>query len=109
MIKRAGAVIAPRELEEAAQCAVGARVVAAVGVADEATATERITVVVEAEASPERPAHAIAAEVSRAVAAAAGFAPSEVAVVPPRTIPLTANGKVRYDRLRAALAAGLIG
>jgi hypothetical protein len=32
-----------------------------------------------------------------------------VTVVPPRTIPRTGNGKVRHDRLRAALATGDIG
>jgi hypothetical protein len=32
-----------------------------------------------------------------------------VAVVPPRTVPLTANGKVRYDRLRSLVTDGVIG
>jgi fatty-acyl-CoA synthase len=109
MIKRGGAVVAPRELEEAAHGATGVRLAAAVGVPDEVTSSERITVVVEADASAERPARAIAADVHRAIAETAGFAPAQVTVVPPRTIPLTANGKVRHDRLRAALADGLIG
>jgi long-chain acyl-CoA synthetase len=109
MIKRGGAVIAPRELEEAAHSAIGVRLAAAVGVPADATATETITVVVEAEVSAERPSHAIAADVSRAIVASSGFAPGQVTVVPPRTIPRTANGKVRHDRLRAALATGDIG
>ncbi len=49
---------------------------------------------------------ALAASVSRAVRAAVGFAPGEVRVAPPRTIPLTANGKLRHAELRRRLLAG---
>jgi acyl-CoA synthetase (AMP-forming)/AMP-acid ligase II len=109
MIKRAGSTVAPRELEEAAQQADGVRVAAAVSVAATATEDERITVVVEADVDGAASGKAIAAEVSRAIAASAGFAPGQVTVVPPRTIPRTGNGKIRHDRLRDALLDGSIG
>jgi acyl-CoA synthetase (AMP-forming)/AMP-acid ligase II len=109
MLKRGGAVVAPRELEEAAQEVDGVRLAAAVSAPAESAVSETITVVVETKDSQGSPANALAAAVSRAIVAAAGFAPGSVALVPPRTVPLTANGKVRYDRLRALLSDGVIG
>lgn len=109
MIKRAGATIAPRELEEAAQQADGVRVAAAVGVAAAPSEDETITVVVEADVSTARDGDMTAAAVTRAIAGSSGFAPGHVIVVPPRTIPRTANGKIRHDRLRVALLDGSIG
>ncbi len=107
MLKRGGAVIAPRELEEAAQEVEGVRVAAAVSAPDEAAVSEVITVVVETTHASEA-AGSLASAVSRATAATVGFAPGRVLVVPPRTVPLTANGKIRYDALRAMVADGVI-
>jgi fatty-acyl-CoA synthase len=109
MLKRGGGVIAPRELEEAAHTVEGVRQAAAVSVPAEAAVTEVITVVVEATPTGDGPPAALAAEVSQAIVATLGFGPGEVVIVPPRTVPLTANGKVRYDRLRAMLSEGVIG
>jgi fatty-acyl-CoA synthase len=109
MIKRAGSTVAPRELEEAAQQAEGVRVAAAVSVMAAPTEDETITVVVEADVDGAASREALAAEVSRAIAGSAGFVPGLVTVVAPRTIPRTANGKIRHDRLRDALLDGSIG
>ena len=108
MSKRAGALVAPRELEEAADAVPGVRLAAAVGVP---TALGTEDVVVVAEAQPEHLASAatqaaLAAAVARAVQAAAGFAPGSVRIVAPRTLPLTANGKLRHAELRRRLIAG---
>jgi acyl-CoA synthetase (AMP-forming)/AMP-acid ligase II len=108
MIKRGGAVVAPRELEEAAQEVDGVRLAAAVGIRDAEAVSDAITVVVEAE-RPDAPSEdALAADVSQAIVDSASFAPARVLVVPPRTIPMTENGKVRHDRLRALLLEGVI-
>jgi fatty-acyl-CoA synthase len=108
MIKRAGAVIAPRELEEAAQEADGVTVAAVVGLpASHDAVTETVAVVVEADSSRGR--DDVASEVSRTILSTSGFAPGRIAVVPPRTIPRTANGKIRHGELRALLLAGAIG
>jgi acyl-CoA synthetase (AMP-forming)/AMP-acid ligase II len=108
MIKRAGAVIAPRELEEAAARADGVRVAAALGVETARAGSEAITVVVEARTSRSRSAQDVAADVSREIVAACGFAPARVSVVDPRTIPRTANGKVRHERLLSSILNGTI-
>jgi long-chain acyl-CoA synthetase len=100
MIKRGGAVVAPRELEEAAQDVKGVRVAAAVGLPDATNLTETAVVVVEA---GREGSDTLAADVSHAVAAAVGFAPGRVAVLEPRAIPRTENGKIRHDRLRELL------
>jgi fatty-acyl-CoA synthase len=109
MIKRGGAVIAPLELEEAAEQTKGVRAAAAVSVVLPPSAEETIAVVVEAGAAARRRADEIAAEVSRAIVASVGFAPGRVSVVPPRTIPRAAGGKVRHEQLRIALSEGVIG
>jgi acyl-CoA synthetase (AMP-forming)/AMP-acid ligase II len=107
MIKRAGSLIAPRELEEAAQRAEGVRVAAATSIRDAQDHTDAIVVAVEAEVSSRRPADQIAGDVSREVVAALGFAPGRVCVLPPRSIPRTENGKVRHSRLQTLLHEGL--
>lgn len=106
MLKRGGAVIAPRELEEAAQAVDGVRIAAAVSIGYEAALTEAITVVVEAD--PSKPVRPLEAAVRQAIVHTSGFGPEHVRVVAPRTIPRTANGKVRHDRLRAQLAEAAI-
>jgi fatty-acyl-CoA synthase len=102
MLKRGGAVIAPRELEEAAQRVPEVRVAAAVGLTPDAADGEAIVVVVEAH-DHATAGRRIAAAVSCEIAEQAGLAPDRVLVVAPRSIPRTDNGKIRHDRLRAEL------
>lgn len=109
MLKRGGAVVAPRELEEAAQAVPGVRVAAAMGVPVGAGPDETITLVVEADASDAGTTGDVAAEVTRRVVESAGFAPGRVAVVPRGTIRRTVNGKIRHGTLLAALAEGSLG
>jgi acyl-CoA synthetase (AMP-forming)/AMP-acid ligase II len=107
LLKRGGAPLAPRELEEAAAGVPGVRVAAAVGLpppAGAATETEEIAVAVEAD--PEAAPEEIATAVAGAVEAAAGFTPEVVLVLAPRSIPRTANGKIRHAVLRRELAEG---
>jgi fatty-acyl-CoA synthase len=106
MIKRGGGVIAPRELEEAAERADGVRLSAAVGTGRH---EDTVTVVVEARTSASRSAAQVAAGVAEEIVASAGFAPGRVLVVSPRAIPRTVNGKISHARLRHAIADGLIG
>lgn len=103
MLKRGGAVLAPRELEEAAQKVDGVRIAAAVGIAraDESM-TEEIVLAIEADARAGDP-DALSAAVAQEVHRTLGFAPDRVIVVPPRGIPRTYNGKIRHDALRKEL------
>jgi len=106
LIKRGGAPLAPRELEEAAAGVPGVRIAAAVGLpppVGAATETEEIALAVEID--PEADPRAVSAAVAQAVEAAAGFAPDRVVVMAPRSIPRTANGKIRHAALREKLLA----
>lgn len=111
MIKRAGALIAPREVEEAAESVRGVKASAAVGVlgaGDAASSTEEVVVVVEV--ADELLADAGAREsmrgaVSAAVEDGVGVRP-RVELVGPKGIPRTANGKVQHAVLRASLEGG---
>jgi acyl-CoA synthetase (AMP-forming)/AMP-acid ligase II len=96
MIKRAGATFAPREIEEAVQIIPGVRLAAAVGVPS--TLTEDIVVVVETERGIN-----VERDVIAAVERSIGMAPDRVVIQPPRTIPMTGNGKIRHAVLRDQL------
>ena len=105
LLKRGGAPLAPRELEETAEGVPGVRVAAAVGLPPSAEAsTEEIVLAVEADPAAEPPRLAVAA--SAAIEKALGFAPDGVLVLAPRTIPRTRNGKVQHAMLRNAIVAG---
>jgi len=112
LIKRAGALVAPFEAEQAADRVPGVRLSAAVGIAREAMGgTEELVIV--AEIRPETSAsddarRNVIALIAHAVAQAVGFSPGEVIIVAPRTIPLTANGKIRHGELRNLLLRGAI-
>ena len=109
MIKRGGGVVAPRELEEAAQDVDGVRLAAAVGVPAASAATETVALVVETDDPAVHPADGVAAAVSEAILATTGFAPARVLVVPKRTIPRTENGKIRHNHVRELVLDGVIG
>lgn len=105
LLKRGGAPLAPRELEETAEGVPGVKVAAAVGLPPSPDAsTEEIVLAVEADpaAEPSQLAWAVSAAVEEAL----GFAPDGVLVLAPRTIPRTPNGKVRHAVLRNAILAG---
>jgi acyl-CoA synthetase (AMP-forming)/AMP-acid ligase II len=105
MIKRGGAVLAPRELEEAAQQVEGVKIAAAVGLPSQ-FGTEEIVVAIETGDMAD--AGQVAGEAARAIRAALGFAPERVVVLKKGTIPRTYNGKLRHDVLRGALADGTL-
>lgn len=107
MLKRGGAIVAPRELEEAAQAAGGVRIAAAVALPpSETRSTESIVVVVEPEDASL--AASMTAAVAERIRKALGFAPERVIAVKARSIPMTPNGKIRHDLLRAQLVEGML-
>jgi acyl-CoA synthetase (AMP-forming)/AMP-acid ligase II len=95
MVKQAAALIAPREVEEVVDRVPGVRLSAAIGMPGGPSGGEELVVVIEGQ--PDE------AEVVAAVRAALGVAPGRVLRVPPRTIPLTHNGKIRHAALRETL------
>ena len=107
LLKRGGVPLAPRELEEPAERLRGVRVAAAVGLPPVGEgASEEIVLAVEVDPAyddaPSQLAAAAAAMVERTV----GFPVETVLVLAPRSIPRTANGKIRYQELRRKLADG---
>jgi len=97
MIKRGGAALAPREIEEAVQSLPEVRLAAAVGIPS--ALTEEIVVVVETE----RGASLTESMVKAAVERSCGITPDRVLLQEPRTIPRTSNGKIRHALLRDQL------
>lgn len=101
MVKQAGALIAPREVEEVVDRIAGVRLSAAVGLPNANTQAEELVVVVEARNEP--PEEGLATAIQAAVRAEVGVVPGRILFVTPRTIPLTANGKLRHAVLRQQL------
>jgi acyl-CoA synthetase (AMP-forming)/AMP-acid ligase II len=111
IIKRAGALIAPREVEEAADragVALGVRFSAAVGVVLDDSDTEALLLLCEVRPGAES-LSAIEAALARAVRDAIGIPPTQIRLVAPGTIPLTANGKIRYGELKRRIEAEGLG
>ncbi|MBI3735676.1 AMP-binding protein [Candidatus Sumerlaeota bacterium] len=110
MIKRSGAMIAPREVEEAVDRVPGVKLSAAIGFdRPETDGTEDLAVI--AEVDPEKFSGAAAradlcARISESVRGVIGAAPGEVMLVQPRTILRPANGKIRHYQMKLAYAAG---
>lgn len=106
MIKRGGATIAPREIEEVIDELDGVRRSAAVGVVDDDdAATEQVVVVAEIERSVDDAGReAIRSNVVAGTRDAVGFLPRKVVFLPPGGIPRTPTGKIQYDELKRMLA-----
>jgi fatty-acyl-CoA synthase len=107
MIKRAGASIAPREIEEVVDEISGVRRSAAIGVETHADAlTEDIVVVVEIDRRIDAGSQAGLRElIAERVREVIGARPHDVLLVAPAVIPLTGSGKIRYGALKDAWAA----
>jgi len=107
LIKRAGRNIYPYEIENAVGAVPGIRhgCVAAFGVADADALTERLIVVAETmQAEPTR--GPLRERIERAVSQVLGFAPDEVVLVRPDTVPKTASGKIRRPACRQLYERG---
>jgi len=102
IIIRAGQHIAPHEIEEAVGAIPGLRKngVAAFGVTDPASGTERVVVLAETEVSDSSAQAALKVRVQEAATHIVGGPPDEVVLVPPGTVPKTPSGKIRRTTAR---------
>ena len=112
MIKRAGATIAPREIEDAVDRVAEVSGSAAVGAPlGSGAATDDVVIVAEVRAdrskSPDR-MDAIMSAIDSEVRAALGWAPGRILLVTTGTIPRTAAGKIRYDELRRMVTGSAV-
>ena len=111
-IIKGGHNISPQEIENAAAEVPGVRrgCVAAFGISDQDTGTERLIVVAETRTRDRTELNRIEAEVIRVVGQEAGTPPDQVELVPPQTIPKTSSGKIRRNETRKLYEAGeLVG
>lgn len=111
MIKKAGRNLYPQEVEELVGDLPGIRkgCVAAFGVPDPETGTERLVVVAESrETASARRAELRAAVLDRVVAAL-GIPADAVEIGTPGTVLKTSSGKIRRSATRAAYLAGELG
>ncbi len=99
IIIKAGRNIYPHEVEEIAGGVAGVRVgcVAAFGVSDPGSGTERLVIVAETRERDVAARREIAHQVTARVAEGAGMPPDVVEMVPPGAIPKTSSGKLRRN------------
>jgi fatty-acyl-CoA synthase len=106
LIKRGGATIVPREIEEAAEQVAGVLLAAAIGLPGETDGTERLLLVAELDPRADTDRQRLKATLASGVTRAVGSAPGEILVVRPGTIPRTESGKVRHSELRRLVMSG---
>lgn len=108
IIIRGGRNIYPYELEEAVGSVSGVRkgCVAAFGVTDQVSGTERLIVAAETRETQEGRREALQSRIGEAVISLLGMPPDEVVLVPPHTILKTSSGKIRRSACRESYLAG---
>ncbi len=108
IIIKAGRNIVPQEVEEAAAGVAGVRrgCVAAFGVEDPATGTERLVVVAETRSTRAEDLRRIEAGILQSVDAALGLPPDKVELVAPQSIPKTSSGKIRRTETKSLFLSG---
>jgi 1-acyl-sn-glycerol-3-phosphate acyltransferase len=102
IIIRAGQHIAPHEIEEAVGGVPGLRKngIAAFGVIDPASGTERVVVLAEADEKDPSAQAALKVRAQEAATHIVGGPPDEVVLVAPGAVPKTASGKIRRAAAR---------
>ena len=102
IIIRAGQHIAPHEIEEAVGAIPGLRKtgVAAFGVTDPASGTERVVVLAETRRNNPPAQAALKVRAQEAATHIVGGPPDEIVLVQPGTVPKTASGKIRRAAAR---------
>ncbi|HEX6052817.1 MAG TPA: AMP-binding protein, partial [Gemmatimonadaceae bacterium] len=111
LIIKGGRNVMPQEIEDVAAGVDGIRkgCVAAFGVPDEATGTERLVVVAESVADDRDTRERLEATVIHAVAEATGLPPDIVVIVSPHAVPKTSSGKLRRAQTKNQYLAGQLG
>ena len=109
-IIKAGRNILPQEVEAAAADVPGVRrgCVAAIGVTDGETGTERLVVVAETRATSQEELRRIEAGIISGVDAAVGIPPDRVELISPQSIPKTSSGKIRRSETKSLFLNGAL-
>ena len=111
LILKAGRNLYPQEIEEIAGRVTGVRkgCVAAFGIPDEATGTERLAVVAETRERKGPAWEGISSAITHAVSSGIGLPPDVVKLLPPHAIPKTSSGKLRRSETRRLYLSGTLG
>jgi len=111
IILRQGRGLAPHSIESAVNDVPGVRAgfVTAIEVPDAAAGTGKLVVVAESAATGHADRQRVRAGVESAVSDAIGESPDEVVLIPPGTLPKTANGKLRRQQSRDLFLSGRLG
>jgi 1-acyl-sn-glycerol-3-phosphate acyltransferase len=111
IIIRAGRHLYPQEIEEAVANVPGVHKggVAVFGVADRASGTERVVVLVETRATDPAARATLQARAHEVVTDTAGTPPDEIVLAPPRAVPKTSSGKIRRSAVKEMYQSGHIG
>lgn len=111
IIIRAGRHLYPQEIEESVASVPGVHKggVAVFGVADRASGTERVIVLVETREADPAIRAALQARAHEVVTDTAGTPPDEIVLAPPRTVPKTSSGKIRRSAAKEMYQSGHIG
>jgi acyl carrier protein len=107
-IIKSGRNIIPQEVEAATAEVHGVRkgCVAAFGVPDADTGTERLVLVAETRATDGAERQRIEAEIIKSVDAILGIPPDAVVLISPQSIPKTSSGKIRRNETRRLYLSG---
>lgn len=111
LVIKGGRNLVPQEIEEVVGAIEGIRkgCVAAFGVPDETSGTERLIVLAETHAADEPARARLEREVVATIAAGVGIPADTVVIVAPGTVPKTPSGKIRRGAAREAFLAGRVG
>ncbi len=111
LIIKGGRNMVPQEIEEVVGAVDGIRkgCVAAFGVTEETTGTERLVVLAESRATSASDRARLERDVVTAVATGVGIPPDVVRIVAPGTVPKTPSGKIRRAAAKEAYEGGHIG
>jgi fatty-acyl-CoA synthase len=111
LIIQAGRNLVPEEIELVAASVEGVRrgCVAAFGVADPESGTERLIVAAETRRTEPDELAALRKAVIARVAEAIDLPPDEVVLLPPGSVPKTSSGKIRRSAAREWYGAGRLG
>ncbi len=111
IIIKGGRNLYPQEIEEVVGEVSGIRpgCVAAFGISNLRTGTERLVIVAETRIRDDSELESLRAKIVNRVAACLGLPPDIVVVVPPQAVPKTSSGKVRRDACRKLFQEGRLG
>lgn len=111
LIKRGGAMIVPRDVEEPAEQIRGVVAAGAIGVDRLSLGVEDLIVIVEvaAEFGASQSDHdELIREISASILRSRGLTPNSIIVVKQGSLPRTPNGKLRHEELKRLYVAGML-